>query len=163
MYRTGLGQWIREICARIRDRMTAPGNEDIESLMSWSISSELAALPEVYLRLFPPDVALIVEQAKSLHPVVARRQAEQADRIARDAIGFVPQHHVYRLLGQWADHFVGIPEVNAERPMTDEVLLERARFERERIQEALHEAGHFIPICDPWGNEFKESDTNVQG
>lgn len=56
-------------------------DEDLESLLAWSITARLAAVPGSYLEQVPPEVAKLIREAKTLHP----QMADGADE--RDARG----------------------------------------------------------------------------
>ena len=51
--------------------LTGPSDDDIEHEHSWSISSALASQSRSVLTQIPEDLAEIIREAKSLHPVMA--------------------------------------------------------------------------------------------
>lgn len=129
-------------------RFEAMADADIEAMMSWGITSELAAVPVEYLQFLPPDVASLVHRAKDLHQVVARAQARQVAEIATRQIGFAPVHHVFRTLGVCAGNYVALPAGKAPVDLGEEALNERTR-----ILEALIALASETTVCDPWGGE----------
>ena len=144
-----LTSWLsRMLPQRWFGRFEALADSDIEAMMSWGITSELAAVPVEYVQFLSPDVANLVQRAKDLHPVVARAQARQVAEIASRQIGFTPVHHVFRTLGVCAGNYVALPAGKAPVDLGDEALNERTR-----ILETLIAQESETTVCDPWGGE----------
>lgn len=61
---------FRNFVSPSRDRVDQK-DDDVEHQVAWGISMRLAAMPPSYLVSAPPELALLIEQAKSLHPVRA--------------------------------------------------------------------------------------------
>lgn len=52
-------------------RWESPTDDDIDQMRSWSISCQLAAVPEAYYEQVPVEVAALIRAAKFLHPEMA--------------------------------------------------------------------------------------------
>lgn len=64
--------WIIGRTKVLDDREGQPVDEpNDDGMLAWSISCRLAAVPEVYLNLVPPEVAVLIRESKDLHPQMA--------------------------------------------------------------------------------------------
>jgi hypothetical protein len=54
--------------------------EDIDNLRAWSISAQLAAVPQAYESQVPPEVAALIRAARELHPQMASGARDRDSR-----------------------------------------------------------------------------------
>jgi hypothetical protein len=158
--RTPLSSWLgvhalKTMLAHLRRRLLGsapvdpvddndglPSDEDIEGMFDSYISNQLAALPRAYLTLVPPEVALLIREAKAFHEVMDVNGAKQEASLARQELGFDPMYHVRLRLGPHAEHYMAIP--TALRCEYGDVGESRA--ERLKIQQ------HGARVIDVFGN-----------
>ena len=69
---------------RAAKRQTEPQEEmdgdDIDNLRAWSISAQLAAVPQAYETQVPQEVAALIRAARELHPEMARGARDRDER-----------------------------------------------------------------------------------
>jgi len=54
--------------------------DDIDNLRAWSISAQLAAVPQAYETQVPQEVAALIRAARELHPVMAGGARDRDER-----------------------------------------------------------------------------------
>lgn len=54
--------------------------DDIDNLRAWSISAQLAAVPQAYESRVPPEVAALIRAARELHPQMASGARDRDSR-----------------------------------------------------------------------------------
>lgn len=87
---SGVNAMLIALCGVVRRLFRAPRRQteqqdemdvdDIDNLRAWSISAQLAAVPQAYETQVPQEVAALIRAARELHPEMARGARDRDER-----------------------------------------------------------------------------------
>lgn len=96
---------LRGLIARLAPE-EACESQDAQAHQSWSISARLAAVPEIYQKIVPGDLAELIQEAKALHPAMADGAKRREEAVHTWIQSAVPAQN-----STWADHAYPLQQV----------------------------------------------------